>query len=565
MMSAMTPRRLLLTLVLSSLLTLGASAPAQAVPGYAGISRVAVSSPAKDPASILVSVRYAIELAGRRVETRVRLFDPGHGTVRSWVLRDRLNSGPIRIPERRRSFTFVHRLDLDPADAARLDDGLAARVLARVVVDIDDDGRVDLHGVDEAVRRLRPGPAPARARACSTIPRLRVRPGRRVSVPLPVCGDEVGWKVGVHPRRGRARIRQGRLVYTAPRRFRGSDRLQLSGKRIGRGSAGASAGPIPADVQINVVGADGVVVRALGDSVTAGFGYYANGKQMGFSELDGCRPGAKQFNDACSSNSLATKSKEGPAEYAADYGLANNVSWAAQWANEHGVTNYKNFAVSGSEPRNWAPGGEFYEATKQLESEDPDYVLLTLGANPLLSNVLFGEENMECAVFGNFQKCIEGEFAKVELRQNLKSVYTDLVAKTNATIYLMQYHLSVPWSALAYTSTQIAEMGQFLNREIASVAAEVSPSRLRVVTPPHFNVGIDISPVYPSRYTCRVYPVDGPSVQSTGTQDELEDHVLSFCSGPAGGGPPWVINGDTGIHPSAAGYTQMASQVPPPS
>ena len=42
-------------------------------------------------------------------------------------------------------------------------------------------------------------------------------------------------------------------------------------------------------------------------------------------------------------------------------------------------------------------------------------------------------------------------------------------------------------------------------------------------------------------------------------------HPLSFCKGPAGSGPPWVISGDTGIHPSAAGYAQMASQVPPPS
>jgi len=53
-------------------------------------------------------------------------------------------------------------------------------------------------------------------------------------------------------------------------------------------------------------------------------------------------------------------------------------------------------------------------------------------------------------------------------------------------------------------------------------------------------------------------------VQSTGTQDELEGHALSFCSGPAGGGKPWVIDGDTGIHPSATGYTQMASQLPAP-
>ena len=40
-------------------------------------------------------------------------------------------------------------------------------------------------------------------------------------------------------------------------------------------------------------------------------------------------------------------------------------------------------------------------------------------------------------------------------------------------------------------------------------------------------------------------------------------HPLSFCGGPALG-PPWVIDGDTGIHPSAAGYSQMAGQMPAP-
>jgi hypothetical protein len=132
----------------------------------------------------------------------------------------------------------------------------------------------------------------------------------------------------------------------------------------------------------------------------------------------------------------------------------------------------------------------------------------------------------------------------------------------------MQYHLAVPSTALAYSATQIAEMGVLLNGEIAAVAAEVNPRRLQVVAPPHFDVDIDISPVYPSSFSCSRlgYTIDGPSVQSTPTQDELEVlHPLSFCEGPEGGGPPWVISGDTGIHPSAAGYAQMAAQVPPPT
>jgi hypothetical protein len=131
----------------------------------------------------------------------------------------------------------------------------------------------------------------------------------------------------------------------------------------------------------------------------------------------------------------------------------------------------------------------------------------------------------------------------------------------------MQYHLAIPSSALLYSVTQIAEMGKLMNETIAEVAQEVSPTRLQVVAPPHFNVGVSLEPVYPSGYTCSYfeYGVDGPSVQSTPTQDELEvAHYLSFCEGPKPSGPPWVISGDTGIHPSAAGYAQMASQVPAP-
>jgi hypothetical protein len=111
-------------------------------------------------------------------------------------------------------------------------------------------------------------------------------------------------------------------------------------------------------------------------------------------------------------------------------------------------------------------------------------------------------------------------------------------------------------------------MAKLINETIAAVAQEVNPNRLKVVAPPHFNVGVSLEPVYPSSYTCSYleYKVDGPSVQSTPTQDELEvGHYLSFCGGPQGGGEPWVISADTGIHPSPAGYKQMASQVPPPS
>jgi lysophospholipase L1-like esterase len=574
MMPPMTCRGSALTVLLVALgLTAAAPAAARPAPVQApidvAIGKAGVGVTPDGLRSILVPVRYPIQMASRVAEMRIALLGGGGKVVDSWVLHERLNSGGIRRPDRRRGFTFVHRLGLREDLSQRLRNGGTVRVVAKGVVDLEGDGKAELRRADRATRPLTVG---ARRRPlCSSIPHVRIPPGQRVSLPLPVCDAEMEWVVVRGQTRGLSRVRKGRIVYRAPKRFRGRELIQLSGRR-GRSGAGASAAAAPGFVQVTVGPATGAVVRALGDSVTAGFGFYSNGTPMTLGRLPACRPGGTEFDDACSSNAINWVSREEAVDFAPDYGLANNVSWAAQWANSYAVTNYKNFAISGSEPADWAPGGEFHATTAQIEAEDPDYVLMTVGANPLLSDMLFGFDNMGCAIYadvlGGYRECVERAFAEAHLRADLKSLYADLVQNTEATILLMQYHLAVPSTALAYSATQIAAMGQLLNREIAAVAAEVNPQRLLVVAPPHFNVGIDVSPVFPSRFSCSRfgYEVDGPSVQSTPTQDELEVlHPLSFCSGPEDGEPPWVISGDTGIHPSAAGYAQMAAQVPPPS
>ena len=136
--------------------------------------------------------------------------------------------------------------------------------------------------------------------------------------------------------------------------------------------------------------------------------------------LPECKPVGHALDDACSSNSTATMRRPQRIPYAPDYGLANDVSWAAQWANTYGVTNYKNFAISGSEPTNWAPGGDHYALTKAVEAEDPDYILMTIGANPILADTLFGLEPMACAIeadiIGEYRECVEEAFEEVHLR-----------------------------------------------------------------------------------------------------------------------------------------------------
>jgi lysophospholipase L1-like esterase len=534
------------------------------------IGKVGVSAVDNGRASLLIPVRYPIQLAGRIVKLRVSLR--GADAKARWVLRDRLSSGRVRSPDRRRGFSFVHRVDTGKRLTREVLAGAKVRVVAGGrKLDLDGDGRGELRSLDRAEQF--PTLGPRKKDLCSSLPHLRVRPGQRIAVPLPVCDSPLGWRVA-YPR-SLTQIKDGRLFYRAPKRFRGRAELYLNGGERERNPDGdlVFQDHLSTNSQLTVgAAADGTVVRALGDSVTAGFGFYDDGSSMTLEQLLECRPSAVEFDDACSSNSLNRTSEEKKVKYATDYGLANNVSWAAQWANEYGITDYKNFAISGSEPKDWAPEGEFHSTTEQIAAEDPDYILMTMGANPLLSNMLFGVDNMGCAiyadVFGGYRECVEEAFAEVGLQKYLKALYSDLVANTEATIFLMQYHLSVPSTALAYSATQIAAMGQLMNREIEKVAAEVSPTRLQVVAPPHFDVGIDISPVFPSRYSCSRlgFKVDGPSVQSRPTQVELEVlHPLSFCEGPEDGGYPWVISGDTGIHPSGSGYEQMASQVPAPN
>jgi len=349
------------------------------------VGKVRLALPVDGRGALLVPVRYPIELAGRPVPLDVSLVLQGGATVVSRSLRTRISSGPLRQPERRRGFIFVHRVDVAPQLTRLARDGDRVRVLAAARLDVNGDGLAELRSSDREVQALRGGGAGL----CSSLPRLHVRPRGIAGVALPACASWVRWRLDGRPERGSARIRDGSLIFKPGRRFRGTESIALRGRTLGAVSSAAGEAPA-AQLQVTVGNGGGTVVRALGDSVTAGFGYYDDGSLMEFSSLLSCKPGAGAYNDACSSNSTNTSNEGTVVDYAPDFGLANNVSWAAQWANSHGVTNYANYAVSGSEPSDWAPGGQFYPTTKQIESENPDYLLMTVGANPLLSDMLFG-------------------------------------------------------------------------------------------------------------------------------------------------------------------------------
>ena len=310
----------------------------------------------------------------------------------------------------------------------------------------------------------------------------------------------------------------------------------------------------------------------MGDSVTAGFGFYGNGSAMGVLELYECKPFGEVLDDACSSNSTATANglKEVPLRRRLRP-LQQRVLGGAvgERVRRHQLQEPRDLGLRTDQ---LGAGRQPLPDHQKIEAEDPDYILMTIGANPILANTLFGLGSNVCALgVRHLRRLLRMRRRSLRKRPPARRTEAPLHRpgeKTNATIYLMQYHLSIPSSALAYSVTQIAEMAKMMNETIASVAAEVSPAASRSWPRP-----TSTSASASNRSTRRAPPAPTSNTGSTArassatpTQDELEvSHPLSFCEGPQGGGEPWVISADTGIHPSPAGYHQMASQVPPPS
>lgn len=329
-------------------------------------------------------------------------------------------------------------------------------------------------------------------------------------------------------------------------------------------------------------------MRAIGDSVTAGFGYFGDGEEMSLTDLPDCIPPVP-VNNRCSSNSDAGPSHAGPPSWSADFGLANDVSWAAQFANDWqggghitAPVMFQNRAVTGSAPSDWLPGGELNDELGAIVDENPDLVVMTIGANPLLSDILEsagGESCFDSEDVEELLDCVSEYFEQANLPERLPELFETLLEASDAEVVVLQYHLALP-SVTLFNAWQVEALGDHLNSLIAAAVAATKVSlpaakadRLTLIeaqtepgdTDPakiaRFNLGLPPDPPYQTwspTYDCGVVfddLVDGPSHQSDPTQDELEAaHLLSFCSGD-----PWIIDADTGIHPSRDGYAQFAA------
>ncbi len=330
------------------------------------------------------------------------------------------------------------------------------------------------------------------------------------------------------------------------------------------------------------------VMRAIGDSVTAGFGYWGTSKRVpthdNFSARAGeafppgengmdlgwlldCRPPNVPDN-RCSSNSGETWNGF---SWSQDYGLGNNISWAAQLANtnnipltQNGLQTYANYAVTGSEPQHWEPVSEnrlLKSTLGRVLFEDPDLTVLTLGANPILGRVLLSGDTLGCkwdSLFGKLKDCIDRLIREEKLYDRMKFVLTSLVVYGPNHVVISGYPSSFP--ALAsniFNVREVTYMEDEINAVIHLALNDVRDwsrkngygDRLRWSDPPPFYLGANTNGHDP--YECNGHYVDGPSRQSLITQTDR----LGECRSDT----HWVLSNDSGIHPKWDGYTQMAA------
>jgi lysophospholipase L1-like esterase len=460
---------------------------------------------------------------------------------------------------------MVHRIVLGPSASAALRAAAAAGpVRARIVAQ----SRLIARGARRPVAvstarrglglpppsawraRLEPRPRPV----CDQAPE-RATAGRTALIALRCMGDDPRVALEAGPRRGTASIAERdpglTLVrYRAPSPAGGSDRLAMRASS----DAGVTVAALPIVVRP-------FTMRAIGDSVTAGFGYMGDGTPMGITQLPFCVPPTR-LNDRCSSNSSNGPSSGGGAAWSSDTGYGNGVAWPAQFARANGIASsaFANRAVSGSTPADWLPGGQLNDALAGVVADDPDLTVLTLGANPLLDIFLVGR-GIGCDFTLSepaFSACVQRFITQQQLVPRLRAVIAQLLVAPGNRVVVSQYHQAIPASSV-FSVASLRILGQVLNANVAQ-AVQGAPgfgSRVFLMSPPLFTVGVP-----PGDAVCvgeRLgQGVDGPSVQSEAAQVELDiTHPFSFC----GSTDYWIISADTGVHPSVAGHAQFAASL----
>ena len=338
----------------------------------------------------------------------------------------------------------------------------------------------------------------------------------------------------------------------------------------------------------------------LGDSVTAGFGYFGQKENApsvtgtvnqpflsawtGDNSLNACSPATGTPIDQCSNNNYnGSPWKAGPWKPGAN---SPNVAYSYQIAASQDPSNsvpVENWAVTGSTPAQWDTGGPFNPQLKTLKNTT---VVMTLGANPILSTMLqvkilgYPVTDGACSDTGEWLgwtgwwayppshavDCADQQWAQNQQSQHLESVYKTLLQNGNK-VMVMQYYRTCPWSFANWQPEGNLSKGPSAGNACPSQKQKVSECS---------NCPVDGSTTQwaqaiavQNAMNAKVAAAVGEVQQWAQTQDGIKATNLQLAVPNQSAWEqhqpldpdPWVFANDTWIHPSKAGHAQLAKTV----
>jgi len=340
----------------------------------------------------------------------------------------------------------------------------------------------------------------------------------------------------------------------------------------------------------------------LGDSVTAGFGYFGqkeNAKNVsgtvnnpfpsswyfGDNSLSDCSPASTGTPiDQCSNNNFnGAPWSAGPWKAGAN---SPNVAYSYQIAASQDPAKaapVENWAVTGSTPAQWDTGGPFNFQLKNIKNTS---VVMTLGANPILSTFLqiklslVPVTNGACADStqwlgwtgwwayppSHVVDCADQQWAQNQQTAHLESIYKTLLQNGNQ-VMVMQYYRTCPWSFGNWQPEGNVDKGPAAGNSCPSQKQKVSECSSCPVkgTTTQWEQAVAAQNAMNAKIAAAVANVQQwaktqPGLKATDLQMAVPNQN-AWESHQAWTNDSWVFPNDTWIHPSKAGHTQLAKTV----
>jgi Ricin-type beta-trefoil lectin domain len=349
----------------------------------------------------------------------------------------------------------------------------------------------------------------------------------------------------------------------------------------------------------------------LGDSVTAGFGYcgveggdnsddincgvnapMANAWKFGDNNLSACKP-PDPVNDRCSNDNNRGKPWEsGPwapdptaPTVAYPFVVAKTQKTDPQRPADQAYV--EDWAVTGSEPVDWDPNGGRFGS--QLEKIKNSWVVMTLGANPLLSDYIkvtilgipftsgvcasstvhsrivqrgytqYFAAPLDAADHSGkpgLFRCFDNEWNKIQQSEHLLSIYKSLLKRDNHVLVL-GYPAGCPWSFGEWQTDANLADGPAKGYACTSLKYPVWDGNGNLSQ-------WDQAKALGGRANDNIQRVAAQAGRESGKPNDIRFALPdqgAWSGHQAWNGDAWIFKNDTWVHPNDRGHEQLARTV----